>query len=502
MDGADIRKSASSGAPAAVGKLLLIYIGVPALCWAASFVSFHTPALANVRLGLPYAVIVAAAIVLGWAPALAGIITVAAAFHHYRSAPLGGYPAESRLLPLLVLLLVGAEIFALMWRAHAVERKLRVAMHELQENSEALLQAQRASGSAAWIYDSYEKVFRWYPGGPAVSGRPNPPQQSLASLLELVVEDDRPALLRALEHTAQTGDPLAVEYRVLWPNGDIHWCEARGNPARTDPRMWRGVTLDITERKRGEAVLIQTEKLAVAGRLAAAIAHEINNPLEAITNLCFLARNTGDEQTARYMAIAEDELRRVAQITSQTLRFHRQQSAATATDLNEVLESILTMYESRLSRTNITVALDMHPAPKLLCFAGEIRQVLANLIGNALDAMPGGGKLRIRMRPITTWRTGEPAVRITIGDTGHGIPKDTLDHIYEPFFTTKSDIGTGLGLWVSATLVEKHRGRLWVQSSTSPRRHGTVFSVVLPYGRTAPPEAMRYDAVPAQPSAG
>jgi signal transduction histidine kinase len=304
--------------------------------------------------------------------------------------------------------------------------------------------------------------------------------------------------MRAMAYTRQTGKPFSAQYRVVWPNRDVHWLESRGTPTEADPNVWRGVTIDITERKRAEVALMQTEKLAVAGRLAAAIAHEINNPLEAITNLCYLARNSADEQTAYYIALAEDELRRVAHITTQTLRFHRQQSAACATDVAEVIESIVGLYEAKLWRGKIQIQIDRQPMPKLFCFAGEIRQVMANLVGNALDAMDGGGILRIRLRRTTVWRTGEPAVRVTIGDTGHGIPRETLEHIYEPFFTTKTDVGTGLGLWVSTTLIEKHRGRLWVRSSTNPERHGTVFSVVLPYNGVEVPGATRTDAVPVQ----
>ena len=476
-----------------------IYSIAAALSWFAADLSFKSAAFNNVRLGPSYVVIVGAAILWGWGPAVAALCAAAVAFHQYRPVvPHADHTVLNSALPMLVMLLVGTEIVVMMWRSQSAERSLRIALAGLRESSQALLQAQQASESAAWTLDVGSGTMRWYEGGAPVFGRPNAPNQSLASLMESIVEEDRGRVTRAIEYTRRTGKPFLAEYRVVWPNRDVHWLESRGTATDANPNIWLGVTIDITERKRAEVALIQTEKLAVAGRLAAAIAHEINNPLEAITNLCYLARNTADEETGRYIAMAEDELRRVAHITSQTLRFHRQQSAACETDLYEVVESIVALYEARLRRVKVTVTIDSKPMPRLFCFAGEIRQVLANLIGNALDAMDGGGTLRIRLRPATAWRTGEPAARVTICDTGHGIPPETLEHIYEPFFTTKTDVGTGLGLWVSTTLIEKHRGRLWVRSSTNPERHGTVFSVVLPYNSGPDREPTPANAVSAQ----
>jgi signal transduction histidine kinase len=244
---------------------------------------------------------------------------------------------------------------------------------------------------------------------------------------------------------------------------------------------WFGTNTDIDAQRKAETGLRQAEKLAVVGRLAASIAHEINNPLEAVMNLIFLARLSAvDEETAGYLKSAEEELGRVSQIASQALRFHKQQSSAIATDMVELLDSVLTLYRGKVARNKIQVNLEAADCQPLVCYSGEIRQLLANLVGNATDAMPNGGTLRLRVRPVTDWRHGEPGVRVTISDTGHGMSPEVRRRIYDPFFTTKGEMGTGLGLWVSAGIVEKHRGSMHVRSSIDVGKSGTTFTVILP----------------------
>ena len=243
--------------------------------------------------------------------------------------------------------------------------------------------------------------------------------------------------------------------------------------------------VDLSEQKRSEELLRRTEKLAATGRLAASIAHEINNPLEAITNCMYLLQSCNLPEDAKlYLGMAQQELARVAQITTQTLRFYRQSTRATETDVAELLETVLTLYEARLRNNNIAVARDYRPVPLIRAFAGEIRQVFANLVGNALDAMAGdegdrGARLLLRLRPTRDWQTGVPSVSILVSDTGIGMGADTLRRIYEPFFSTKGITGTGLGLWVTRGIVAKHQGTVRVRSSQHAPS-GTVFRVVLP----------------------
>lgn len=246
-------------------------------------------------------------------------------------------------------------------------------------------------------------------------------------------------------------------------------------------------SLEITQQKKAEQALIQAEKLAVVGRLASSIAHEINNPLEAVTNLLFLAQHSQDvNEIHSFLSTAERELRRVAAITVQTLRFHKQSSRANELNAPQLFESVLSVYQARLSNSSIRVFLCNRATRPVYCFEGEIRQVISNLVSNALDAMPSGGRLLLRSRDGTDWRTGRQGVVLTVADTGAGMSEETKAKLFHAFFTTKGVTGTGLGLWVSREILERHSGELHVRSSDTPDRSGTVFTVFLPFGAASP----------------
>ncbi len=293
-----------------------------------------------------------------------------------------------------------------------------------------------------------------------------------------------PAVIAKYKDCLKSGEPFEMAIPLRSADGEFRLFLTLASPVRDKAGTivrWFGTNTDIDAQRKAETGLRQAEKLAVVGRLAASIAHEINNPLEAVMNLIFLARLSAvDEETAGYLRSAEEELGRVSQIASQALRFYKQQSSAIATDVVELLDSVLTLYRGKLVRNKIEVVLETSACPPLVCYSGEIRQLLANLVGNATDAMPNGGTLRLRVRAVTDWRNLETGVRVTISDTGHGISADTRRHIYEPFFTTKGEIGTGLGLWVSAGIVDKHRGSIHVRSRSEIGRSGTTFTVILP----------------------
>ena len=293
-----------------------------------------------------------------------------------------------------------------------------------------------------------------------------------------------PAVIAKYKDCLKSGEPFEMAFPLRNADGDFRMFLTLASPVRDKAGTivrWFGTNTDVDAQRKAESGLRQAEKLAVVGRLAASIAHEINNPLEAVMNLIFLARLSAvDEETAGYLRSAEEELSRVSQIASQALRFHKQQSSAVATDMVELLDSVLTLYRGKLARNRIEVKLEKQDCPPLVCYAGEIRQLLANLVGNATDAMPNGGMLRLRVRPVTDWRHQESGVRVTISDTGHGMPPDVRRRIYEPFFTTKGEIGTGLGLWVSAGIVEKHKGSIHVRSRADLGKSGTTFTVILP----------------------
>lgn len=231
-----------------------------------------------------------------------------------------------------------------------------------------------------------------------------------------------------------------------------------------------------------QQALLRAEKLAVTGRLAASIAHEINNPLEAMTNLLYLMRSTSSLEEAKiYVSAAEQELARVAEITKQTLRFYREPTQPIATEVGTVLDSVLVLYHSRLLGAGVTVHREIRSGSAVvLSSPGELRQVLANIIGNAIDAMRGGGQLKIRISDQECLRDHASEVRLTIADTGVGIAPDVLPTIFEPFVTTKGETGTGLGLWVTSEIIKKNGWRIRVRSSKKPRRNGTAFSIVIP----------------------
>jgi PAS domain S-box-containing protein len=256
------------------------------------------------------------------------------------------------------------------------------------------------------------------------------------------------------------------------------------NPDQTPQhRQVAAFIADLTLQKKSEEVLRQTEKLAIAGRLAASIAHEINNPLEAITNCLYLvAQGELGENSRNYLEMAQNELDRVAKITMQTLRFYRRSSRPVRTDLRELIDSVLDLLDRRLKEQEIVVQRQYRDLPLVLAHEGEIRQVLANLVGNAIDALPVAGHLILRCAPAHDWVSGVPGIRVTVADTGTGMDDATQSRIFEPFFSTKGITGTGLGLWISKDIVEKHKGRLdvWSRQRTDGGPSGTVFTMFLP----------------------
>ena len=247
-------------------------------------------------------------------------------------------------------------------------------------------------------------------------------------------------------------------------------------------RGFAALVQDITDRRFAEEALRKTEKLAAVGRLAASISHEINNPLESVTNLVFLARSAPElsEKTRSFLSTAERELARVSHIATQTLRFYRQSARPTQIDLRETVDSVLKLYEGRINNAQVEVRREYQDQPCLVhALEGELRQVIANLLGNAIDATPPAGRIRLRVAPVSSIHD-QPMVRVTIADNGCGINPELRARIFEPFFTTKTSTGTGLGLWITREILAKHRGHIRVRSRQASSAHGTVFTVTLP----------------------
>jgi signal transduction histidine kinase len=244
--------------------------------------------------------------------------------------------------------------------------------------------------------------------------------------------------------------------------------------------------VDTTERKNALDALLNTEKLAAVGRLAASIAHEINNPLSSVTNLLYLAKHSSNlAEMHGFLDTAERELRRVSAISNQTLRFHRQATKQQAVHSEELFGSVLSIHQGRLVNSSIEVQRQFRAQTPITCFDGEIRQVLNNLVGNAIDAMQStGGTLFVRTRKARNWQTEVKGIMLTVADTGTGMSAEILARIFEPFFTTKGIGGTGLGLWICMEIVNRHRGQLRVKSSPKKGKSGTVFTLFLPFGPT------------------
>jgi signal transduction histidine kinase len=239
--------------------------------------------------------------------------------------------------------------------------------------------------------------------------------------------------------------------------------------------------------------LRRTEKLAVAGRMAASIAHEINNPLAAITNLLFLMSTSQDLETIKkYNAMAQEELRRVSDIANQTLRFYRAPNPPELVKVSEVADSALALFRSKLRNQSITVHRDYAERAEITVSLGELRQVLVNLIANAIDALPKGGNLLLRTSRVRNPRDGRHGVSITVADDGQGISPDAQKRIFSPFFTTKGTTGTGLGLWLTRDILEHQKGYIRCRNHHSP--HGAVFTVWLPLSPAAEIEAPQLQA--------
>jgi PAS domain S-box-containing protein len=410
----------------------------------------------------------------------------------------------------------------------------RAFEQELRDNQERLHAAQQVASVASWQWDAATQEIHWNEGSARVYGRPFTELKTTAQFFQFVHEEDRQLVRDAIQKVYEGEVHFKIEFRVLWPDGSVHWLSSSGQVEHSPegkPLKLVGVNLDITDRKRSEMALVQTEKLAAVGRLAASIAHEINNPLESVTNLIYLASLNPnlDRQTHAYLEMADAELRRVSSITAQTLRFHRQTVKPVATDIAELLNLVLTLHAHRFTHPGVKIETDGLRKAVVRCKEGDIRQVLNNLISNALDALvppapypvategadsspdllspdplspdpsepdlfapaitaapslrgaPGtAGRLLLRSRRATDWKTGRSGVRVTVADNGEGMSAATQARAFDAFYTTKGPDGNGLGLWVSIGIIKNHGGQIHIRSRQGAEHHGTVFALFLP----------------------
>ncbi|HEX8712879.1 MAG TPA: ATP-binding protein, partial [Terracidiphilus sp.] len=363
----------------------------------------------------------------------------------------------------------------------------------LLEKAAAQAQAQRqrlglaltAGKMGVYEVNPADNVFWWSAEAYSLFGvDPEEFTPSRDSFANLVHPVNRAIFMQYWDENIAGFQPINREFRILKPDGKVRWISCRGTPAYDNsgsPVLYSGLFVDITERREAEQVLRKFERLSAAARLSAAIAHEINNPLGAVTNLLFLARETPGVPAAAtdLLERAEQELERVAHAARQALGFYRESSSAELIDVPKLIDSVVKIYSAKIAEKNINIVRKFRKGPPVYAVYGEIRQVLSNLLANAIEAVKEGGTISLGAQPAASG--DEPAIEITVADDGSGIPAEHLDHIFEPFFTTKAGTGTGLGLWVAKEIIERHQGRIEVRYTNPESEHrGAAFTVTLP----------------------
>ncbi|HZU44966.1 MAG TPA: PAS domain S-box protein [Terriglobales bacterium] len=365
------------------------------------------------------------------------------------------------------------------------EKERSKLLQELQAAEEGLRLAQKAANVWTWEYDVHTgEVKRSEDLSPLYGLPAGTLDNKFETALHYVHPEDQQKALMEVQAALQDGEEHEMEYRIVRGDGRIAWLLLRGRARFEDGKAVRvlGIGMDITQRKRTEEALRSTERLAATGRLAATIAHELNNPLAAVANLLYLieAGEGSDPASKNYAKIALQELYRASNIVKQTLSFHRDSNTPVPLKISELIDGILALYLPKMTTSHVSVEKRYEVEGDIRGFPGELRQVFSNLVINALEAMGRDGRLVVHIFPSHDGRLHKSGVRVVLADTGPGIPVSARGSIFEPFFTTKGEKGTGLGLWVTHGIVQKHGGSIRVRSNTRTNSSGTVFSLFFP----------------------
>ena len=341
---------------------------------------------------------------------------------------------------------------------------------------ERLSTAQKAAQTGSWEWHLRTNELFWSEEIPDIHGiAAEQYDGKLNTWIKTVHPEDVAAVRAAIREALKNPkEEYYSEFRVIRPNAEIRWVCSHGRVLVDEQgRLERmvGITTDITQRRLEEEALRRSEKLAATGRLAASIAHEINNPLAAVTNLLYLMRNGHNNE---YLRMAEQEVARISSIVKQTLGFYRENPSPVLVNLADLIDEVVAVFRTRIRARDVNIETRYWCKESINGFSNELSQVFGNLIGNALDAMRPGGTLRLRTVAC------QRGLRVTVADNGSGIPPGDLSKIFQPFFTANKEGGVGLGLWLAKEIVEKHGGAIRVRSNTGSQRHGTVFMIWLP----------------------
>ncbi len=361
--------------------------------------------------------------------------------------------------------------------AEGKAREAEESRHEFQQLSEAV-------PAVVWTSDARGATEhlnqRWY----EYTGLS--PEESLGDRwTHALHQEDRLPATNAWRISIATGKEFQYEYRLRRRDGEYRWFLGRAVPLRSAAGIsrWFGTATDIHERKLAEEALRRSEKIAATGRLAAAIAHEINNPLAAVVNALYLLQTAvkdDPDAALHYVRTAQSEIERVSHITRQTLAFYRDTDRPESVDVCGLIQELMDVYAGKARAEEVTLETDLRCPVQAFGFPGEIRQVISNVLANAIEASERGSLVRMRARRSRDWRSGRAGVRILIVDRGKGISPAVLRDLYKPFVTTKGQKGTGLGLWVSQSIVQRHNGTLRYRTSSRSGRSGACFSIFIP----------------------
>jgi PAS domain S-box-containing protein len=476
-----MKSPSRTGRPARAFRLVRQFCGYAAavaLPWITDDFSSVIQALHRTPLALSFACIAAITLLEGMGPGIVSTISASIAFNYYALAPERAWSFNGTgLLRTAIVLSLGLFVTWLCNRQYVIGNRLRLALESLQSRTDALTEAQQGSNSVAWTFSIPDRTVRWAEGGAEIFGRPFADFPTPEAPFDLILPEDRMRNDQMMDRAIASGQPVRVEFRVRWPNGEIHWLESRGTTSPHNPNLWRGVAIDITDRKNAELALIRSEKLAAIGRLSATIAHEINNPLEAVTNLIYLAAMDPElhPQTRAFLQQADRELGRLASIARHTLTFVRPRTANGPMRAFEIAESVVAIFQPKCIACGNEIRLHGTADPYLAVSTDDLRQILTNILSNACDALTGpGGIIDVELLAC------HDSACINVRDNGAGISREHLGSIFDPFFTTKESLGTGIGLWVSRELVQKNGGSIRVQTDGLPPGFNTMFSIDLP----------------------